>query len=299
MHRIEGFSLNGFKNLGIGVGLRATHYQHFLEHKPKSVSWVEVISENFMDWKNQKTGQRPLQTLQKVRQDYPVVLHGVSLSVGSCDPLDKQYILALKDLIHKIAPAWVSDHLCWTGVLGENLHDLLPIPYTEEALHLVTHKLKQVQDYLNRHILIENPSSYLQFENEDFTEWSFLAEVARAADCGILLDVNNIYVSSINHKFDPLVYLKSLPKERVKQIHLAGHTNLGTHLIDTHDAPVCNEVWDLYRWACGYFDGVSVMLERDDKIPAWEELELEIKKMAAIQKEENAKKISFRAANNF
>lgn len=287
--------MNGFKDLGIGVGLRPTYYRHFLEHKPKSVSWVEVISENYMDWKNQKIG-RPLQTLQRVRQDYPVVLHGVSLSVGSCDPLDKDYILALKDLIHKIEPAWVSDHLCWTGVLGENLHDLLPIPYTEEALHWVTHKLKQVQDYLNRHILIENPSSYLQFENEDFTEWSFLAEVARAADCGILLDINNVYVSSINHNFDPIVYLKAMPKERVQQLHLAGHTHNGTHLIDTHDAPVCDEVWDLYRWACGHFDNVSTMLERDDNIPDWEELEVEIQKMDAIRREEHDKKISFGAA---
>ncbi len=284
--------LAGFKDLGVGVGLRPTHYSEFIDEKPKSVSWVEVISENFMDWKNQSI-KRPLQNLEKIRRHSPVVLHGVSLSIGSCEPVNKNYLSSLKKLIHQIEPAWVSDHLCWTGISGENLHDLLPIPYTQEALNLVVDKLHEVQNFLGRRILIENPSSYLQFEQDEMKEWEFLNLVSQKADCGILLDVNNIYVSSINHNFDPMTYLKALPKERVCQIHLAGHTNNGNYLIDTHDAPVCDEVWALYRTAIQYFGNVSTMIERDGNIPEWNELELEIKKLATIRREENANKSSF------
>lgn len=274
--------LSGFSDLGVGVGLRPTHYSHFMETKPESISWVEVISENFMDWKSQSV-KRPLQNLEKIRKHCPVVLHGVSLSIGSCEPLNKAYLSALKKLITQIEPAWVSDHLCWTGVSGENLHDLLPLPYTEEALYLVVDKLHAVQEFLGRRILIENPSSYLQFAQDEMTEWEFLNTLSQKADCGILLDVNNIYVSSINHNFDPLTYLKAMPKERVCQIHLAGHTTYENYLIDTHDQPVCDEVWQLYRFAVNHFGNVSAMLERDGNIPLWHEMETEIKKLAAIK----------------
>ncbi len=278
--------LNGFKDLGIGVGLRPTHYSEFLENKPASISWVEVISENYMNWQNQSI-KRPLQKLEKIRKQCPVVLHGVSLNIGSCDPINKNYLTALKDLIHKIEPAWVSDHLCWTGVDGENLHDLLPVPYTYEALNLVADKILAVQDFLGQRILIENPSTYLQFENEEMTEWEFLTLLTKKADCGLLLDVNNIYVGAINHSFNPIEYLKAIPKERVCQIHLAGHTDKGNYLIDTHDAPVCDAVWELYRWVAKNFGNVSAMIERDGNIPEWTELEQEIKKLASIRRKEN------------
>lgn len=287
--------LTGFKDLGIGVGLRTVHYSEFIHEKPKSVSWVEVISENFMDWKNQSI-KRSLQNLEKVRKNCPIVLHGVSLSIGSCEPVNKSYLYSLKKLINQIEPAWVSDHLCWTGVCGTNLHDLLPIPYTREALNLVVDKLHEVQNFLGRRILIENPSSYLQFEADEMKEWEFLKLVAQKADCGILLDVNNIYVSSINHNFDPVEYLKALPKERVCQIHIAGHTNYGNYLIDTHDSPVCNEVWALARLCFQYFGNVSAMIERDGQIPPFNELEKEVKKLAKIRREEVGKQSSFATA---
>jgi uncharacterized protein (UPF0276 family) len=287
--------LSDFKDLGIGVGLRPAHYHDFLYEKPDSVSWVEVISENFMNWKQHKI-QQPLQILERIRKDYPVVLHGVSLSIGSCDPINKDYLTSLNELIHKIDPPWISDHLCWTGVQGENLHDLLPLPYTQECLELIVNKLQQVQDFLGRRILIENPSTYLQFAQDEMTEWEFLNLVAKQADCGILLDINNIYVNSINHNFDPLNYLKAMPKNRVCQIHLAGHSNKGTHLIDTHDAPVCKEVWNLYKKAVQLFGNVSVMIERDDNIPPWNELEIEIKKLSTTRREEGGKNSSFAAS---
>ena len=274
--------LPDFKDLGVGVGLRPAHYSEFLKSAPSSVSWVEVISENYMGWKGHDPG-RSLQLLEKVRRNVPVVLHGVSMSLGSCDPLDESYLAKLRELVNRIQPAWMSDHLCWTGTAGQNLHDLLPLPYTEEVLNLVSLKIRTVQDYFGRRMLIENPSTYLQFTHSEMTEWEFMAELSKRADCGILLDVNNVYVSSVNHSFDPLTYLRAIPQGRVGQIHLAGHTNKGTHLVDTHDAPVCSQVWDLYRFAVGHFGGISAMVERDDKLPSWRELESELKTATLIR----------------
>ncbi len=274
--------LSDFKDLGIGVGLRPPHYPVFTKAPPATASWVEVISENYMGWRNQASG-RALQILEKVRQNVPVVLHGVSMSLGSCDPIDLDYLAKLKELTHRIQPAWISDHLCWTGVGGRNFHDLLPLPYTEEALDLVTRKIRTVQDYFGRRMLIENPSTYLQFASSEMTEWDFMAELARRSDCGILLDLNNVYVSSVNHGFDPLTYLRAIPKDRVGQIHLAGHTDRITHLVDTHDAPVCEAVWELYRFAVEHFGKVSAMIERDDNIPDWSELEAELRIMRDIR----------------
>ena len=284
--------ISGFKDLGVGVGLRPAHYNEFLMKKPQSVSWVEVISENYMNWGEQLNILRPFQTLEKIRNHYPVVLHGVSLNIGSSDPINKNYLNSLKDLIYKINPAWVSDHLCWTGINGENFHDLLPLPYTEEVLNLVGDKLLQVQDFLGRRILIENPSTYLQFKHSEMSEVEFIYLLVKKADCGILLDINNVYVNSINHNFNPIDYLMAIPKENVCQIHLAGHTDKGTYLVDTHDAPICDEVWELYRWSVSHFGNISAMVERDDNIPEWEELQSEISKVAEIRKEENEKAIN-------
>jgi uncharacterized protein (UPF0276 family) len=272
-----------FPHLGIGVGLRPNHYNVFLDNRPSSVSWVEVISENFMSWQAGGKPARAVQTLERIRRDYPVVLHGVSLNIGSTDALNRPYLKRLKTLIDCVSPALVSDHLCWTGVDGENTHDLLPVPYTEESLALIVRKIRQIQDILGRRILLENPSSYLSFSFSEMTEWQFLAEVARQADCGLLLDVNNVYVSSVNHGFDPMTYLKALPKDRVGQIHLAGHSREGRYLIDTHSTPVCQEVWALYEWTVHHLGRLNAMIERDENIPEWSELEREIQIIRSIQ----------------
>jgi uncharacterized protein (UPF0276 family) len=257
------------KNLGHGVGLRSEHFGRVLE-APTSVDWFEVISENFM-----VKGGRPLHVLDRVRRDYPVVLHGVSLSIGSSDPLDKRYLEALAALIKRVEPAWVSDHLCWTGVGGHNAHDLLPLPYTEEALLHTVERVSAVQDFLGRQIALENVSTYLSFAGSTMSEWEFLAQLAERADCGILLDVNNIYVSAANHDFDPATYLAAIPKDRVWQIHLAGHADKGTHLLDTHSRPVCDSVWSLYRQALERFGELASLVEWDEDIPAWDILEAE------------------------
>lgn len=271
-----------FPRLGLGLGLRPEHYADVLEGR-SSVSWFEVISENFMG-----DGGRPIRILEKVRQDRPVALHGVSLSVGSADPLNKQYLKRWRSLVERIEPAIVSDHLCWTGVDGENLHDLLPLPYTEETIDHVVEKVRQAQDFLKRRIALENVSSYIAFSHSEMTEWEFLSEIARRADCGILLDVNNIYVSAINHGFDALDYLHGMPAERIAQLHLAGHSTCatetgGTYLIDTHDQPVCDDVWTLYRKAVELFGPVSAMVEWDANIPEYSRLEREILKAGVIQ----------------
>ena len=276
--------LTEFRDLGTGVGLRPAHYRQFLDSKPESVSWVEVISENYLHWEN-RTIDRPIQILEKIRQNVPIALHGVSLSIGSADFTNLSYLKRLKDLTSRIQPVWISDHLCWTGVDGENLHDLLPIPYTEEALNWVVKKIIQTQDFLDRRILIENVSSYLEFSESEMSEWEFLSEVVQRADCGILLDVNNVYVSSVNHNFDPIEYLKKIPSHRVGQVHLAGHSNQGNHLIDTHSEPVCEQVWDLYRWTLKHIGLISTMIERDANIPEWEILEEEVKKISQIREE--------------
>jgi uncharacterized protein (UPF0276 family) len=251
---------------GFGLGLRSAHYEAILSSRPR-VDWFEALTENYL-----VPGGKPLHYLERVRSEYPLVLHGVSLSIGGTDPLDARYLRELRALARRIEPAWISDHLCWTGVDGTNLHDLLPLPWTEEALQHVVDRVHAVQDTLGTRILLENPSTYLEFGGSEMTEWAFLARVAQEADCFILLDVNNVYVNSRNHGFEPAAYLEALPRDRVRQIHLAGHTDNGDHLIDTHDAPVAPAVWALYQQAVERFGGVPTMIERDDRIPPLEEL---------------------------
>jgi uncharacterized protein (UPF0276 family) len=265
-----------FPALGCGVGLRPVHYAHVLDTRP-AVDWFEVISENFM-----VPGGRPLHVLERVRADYPLVLHGVSLSIGSSDPLDLAYLGELRALAERIEPAWVSDHLCWTGVGGHNLHDLLPLPYTEEALAHVVERIKRVQDTLGRRIALENVSSYLEFNDSHLTEWEFLAALAERADCAILLDVNNIFVSAYNHGFDPHTYLAAVPRGRVAQYHLAGHSDHGTHLLDTHDHPVRDEVWALFADAVRDIGPRSTLIEWDDRLPAFERLCAEAEQARAV-----------------
>lgn len=272
------------KDLGVGVGLRPAHHFNFLNEKPKSVHWVEVISENYMPWTG-KDFSPSIGTLSKVREDYPVALHGVSMNLGSADSLDLEYMKRLKMLIERINPFVVSDHLSWTGVIGENLHDLLPIPYTEEALENMVRKMEQAQNILGRQLLIENPSSYLEFKDSEMPETEFILKLLKKSDCGLLLDVNNVYVSSVNHGFDPIEYLKQIPQERIGQIHIAGHSQMNGYLIDTHDAPICDEVWSLYQWAVGNFGPKSVMIERDGNIPEWFELEKELLKIGEIREQ--------------
>ncbi len=246
---------------GFGLGLRPDHYPDFLAG-PQPVEWLEVISENYM-----VPGGRPLAMLDRIRADYPMVLHGVSLSIGSDEPLDRDYLADLKALAERVEPLWISDHLCWTGIDAHNSHDLLPLPYDAPALRCVVDNIGRVQDFLGRRILIENPSSYVTFRSSDRSEWDFLADMAERADCLLLLDVNNIYVSARNHGFDPLDYLAGLPANRIQQIHLAGHSDMGDYVIDTHDADVCDAVWDLYARAIHMFGPIATMIERDDNIP--------------------------------
>jgi len=253
-------------SLGHGIGLRTQHFEAFLAGGV-GVDWVEAISENFF-----APGGRPRAVLEKVRGELPVVLHGVSLSIGGPDPLDRQHLRRLRELAGWVEPAWVSDHLCWGTHRGRYLHDLLPLPFTEESLGHVVERVSAVQDVLGRQILLENVSSYLTFSASTLTEWEFLAEVARRADSGILLDVNNIYVSARNHGFDAHAYLEGIPVDRVAQFHLAGHSDHGTHLLDTHDHPVADPVWELYREAVRRFGPVSTLIEWDDHIPPLERL---------------------------
>jgi hypothetical protein len=257
-------------SLGFGLGLRVEHYETILNELP-AVDWFEALSENYL-----VPGGKPLYHLMRIREHYPMVMHGVSLSIGSAAPLDRAYIGELQALAKRIEPAWISDHLCWTGVGGKNLHDLLPLPYTDEALKHVVARVRTVQDILGRRILLENVSSYVSFRDSRMTEWDFLRTVAEEADCLILLDVNNIYVSSINHEFDPHDYLAAIPIERVQQMHLAGHQNHGDYLIDTHDHPVPDPVWALYAAAVRRFGPVSTMIERDANIPPLAELQMEL-----------------------
>ncbi len=263
---------------GFGLGLRVEHYADFLAGRP-DVDGLEVISENYM-----VPGGKPLAHLERIRADYPMVMHGVSLSIGSTDPLDRQYLRELKALTQRIEPAWVSDHLCWTGVDQHNLHDLLPLPYTEEALRHVAERVLQVQEALGRRLLLENVSSYVSFEGDEMPEWEFLAELAKRADCELLLDVNNVYVSSRNHGFDARRFIDAMPRERVRQIHLAGHEDHGDHLIDTHDHPVCDAVWDLYAHSVSRLGAVPTMIERDDHIPPLAELLAELDRARAIER---------------
>lgn len=252
--------------LGFGLGLRTEHYNAILESKPH-VDWFEVLSENYMI-----SGGKPLHYLDRIRENYPVVMHGVSLSIGSTTPFDADYLRDLRKLADRIQPAWISDHLCWTGVHGQNIHDLLPLPYTEETAKHVAERVGIVQDYLGRRILLENVSSYASYVDSTMTEWEFITEIAEKADCLLLLDVNNIYVSSYNHQFDAKAFIDGVPANRVQQIHLAGHQNNGDYIIDTHDAPVIDPVWDLYEYAISRLGVISTMIERDDHIPKLEVL---------------------------
>ena len=261
---------------GFGLGLRPKHYQAVLRSRPR-VDWFEALSENYMI-----PGGRPLHYLDRIREHYPVVLHGVSLSIGSTDRLDRAYLAELKALAARIEPAWISDHLCWTGVAGRNLHDLMPLPYTEEALRHVARRVREVQDVLGRRILLENVSSYVDYRSSAMTEWDFLAALAESADCEILLDVNNIYVSAFNHGFEALAFLDAMPARRVRQIHLAGHDNCGDIIIDTHDAKVIGPVWDLYAEAIRRFGPVPTMIERDDRIPPLGSLLRELDRARAV-----------------
>jgi hypothetical protein len=260
----------GYPYLGFGLGLRVPHYETILQTLPK-VDWFEVISENYM-----VPGGKPLDYLERIRSHYPMVMHGVSMSIGGTDPLNREYLKQLKALAERIEPMWISDHLCWTGADGKNLHDLLPLPYTEEALQHVVDRVSQVQDFLGRRMLLENVSSYVSYHQSEMPEWEFVAALAERADCLLLLDVNNVYVSSVNHDFNPVEYLQGIPVDRVQQFHLAGHSNCGDYIIDTHDAPIIDPVWDLYAAAVRRFGNVSTMIERDDNIPELSELLAEL-----------------------
>jgi uncharacterized protein (UPF0276 family) len=262
--------------LGFGLGLRPRHYQAILESNPE-VDWFEIISENYM-----VPGGKPMAMLERIRARYPLVMHGVSLSIASTAPLDMSYLHALRELVRRVEPRWISDHLCWTGVHGVNLHDLLPVPYTEEALDHVVERVKRVQDFLGRRIALENVSTYLEYQVSQMSEWEFVAELSRRADCWLLCDLNNIYVNEFNHGGSATSFLAALPPERVVQFHLAGHTYNETHLIDTHDADVCPEVWDIYAAALERFGPVSTMIERDDKIPPLNELLAELDTARAV-----------------
>ena len=261
---------------GCGLGLRRDHYQDVLSGRP-DVPWFEVISENFM-----VPGGRPRHVLERVRADYPVALHGVSLSIGSAEPVKPDYLARLKALVGWVEPAIVSDHLCWTGLGGHNSHDLLPLPFTAEAVCTVASKVRQVQDALGRPILLENVSSYVAFRAIEMAEWEFVAAVAEDADCHLLLDVNNVYVNARNQGFDPFRYLDGLPVSRVRQLHLAGHEDHGAVVIDTHDAPVCDPVWELFRHAVARFGPQPALIERDANIPPLGELVAEARRADAV-----------------
>lgn len=267
-----------FPYLGFGLGLRTDHYEEIVQKKP-AVDWFEILTENYL-----VPGGKPLYYLDKIRENYPLVMHGVSLSIGSTDPLDKAYLKQLKSLAERIEPKWISDHLCWTGVKGLNMHDLLPLPYTEGALKHIVNRVQEIQDYLGRPILLENVSTYLTYIQSEMTEWEFITEIARRSDCYLLLDVNNIYVSSVNHEFNPLDYINSIDPERVVQIHLAGHSNQGNYIIDTHDAPIIQPVWDLYGQTIRRLGPVSTMIERDDNIPPLADLLTELNHAKTIMK---------------
>ncbi len=263
---------------GFGIGLRPTHYQAILASKPH-VDWFEIISEDFLI-----DGGAPLFYLDNIRRDYPMAMHGVSLSIGSCDPLNKDYLSKLRDLAKRVDPLWISDHLCWTGVNGVNIHDLMPIPYTEEAVRHIVLRVKAVQDYLGRQLLLENVSSYVSYQASEMTEWEFLSEIAKRADCLILLDINNIFVNAFNHRFNPFDYLNAIPVDRVRQFHLAGHDHCGTHIIDTHDSAIISDVWDLYEAALNRFGSVATLIERDANIPALDDLLHELDRARSIHR---------------
>src|SRR5215468_1785420 len=257
---------NGFTDYGVGIGLRVPHYRHILEKKPV-VAWFEIISENYM-----LDGGRPLAILDCILEQYNVVQHGVSMYFGSAEPLSREHLRRLKALVRRTKTPWLSDHLCWGSVDGTYTHDLLPMPYTFEAARITAEKIRQAQDFLEVPIAVENVSSYAEYHISQMTEWEFLNEVVEQADCGILLDVNNIYVSSQNHSFDPLAYVENVPHDRVAQIHIAGHSKYEKYILDTHDHAVIDPVWRLYRRALELVGPTATLLEWDDRIPSFEEV---------------------------
>ena len=278
----------GLPDLGIGVGLRTVHFGYVLANQP-AVDWFEILSENFMD-----TGGRPLYVLDQVAERYSIAMHGVSMNIGSKDPLDWDYLRKLKELARRTKAHWVSDHLCWTGVAGQNVHDLLPLPTNEETLRYTVSRVGEVSDFLERPLILENASTYLEFASSTMTECDFLARLLEEADCGILLDVNNVYVSSFNHGFDPRAYIDAIPPDRVVQYHLAGHTNKGTHIIDTHNDHVIDEVWDLYGYSHERTGPVATLLEWDADIPEFEVLHAEALKVRAYRGQAQAETVQTR-----
>ncbi len=264
--------------LGFGLGLRAPHFEQIIADKP-AVDWFEIISENYF-----VAGGKPWHYLNKIRADYPIVMHGVSMSIGSIDPINKDYLNQLKNTIARVEPQWVSDHLCFTQVGGINSHDLLPMPYTSEALDHLANKISQVQDYLGREMIFENVSSYLTYNDSQMSEWEFLAQLHKQTGCKFLMDVNNVYVSARNHDFNAMDYLSAIPSTAIAQIHLAGHQDFGTHIIDTHDEDVPDAVWDLYAQYAKTLNPVSTMIERDDNIGSLDDLITELEHAKALVK---------------
>ena len=269
----------GLPDLGVGIGLRIPHYAHIFEHRPP-VDWFGIISENFM-----VGGGLPIHNLDRILAHYRVVQHGVSLSIGSTAPLDRDYLGQLKTLLRKVQSPWVSDHLCWTGIPGANLHDLLPLPYTDEVIRHVAARARAVQDFLEVRLVLENVSSYLTYTSSTMTEWEFVSAILEEADCGLLLDLNNIYVSSFNHGFDPRAFVEGVPHHRIVQYHLAGHTHHGSYILDTHSDHVIDPVWDLYRRACELTGNVSTLVEWDDDIPPFHTLIAEADKARSLRDE--------------
>ena len=261
---------------GFGLGLRTEHYSDFVA-APQRVDWLEIISENYL-----VDGGKPLHFLDRIRRDYPMVMHGVSLSIGSSDPLDADYLRQLKALVERVQPAWVSDHLCWTGTDSLNLHDLLPLPYTEETLRHLAPRVAHVQDVLGCPFLLENLSSYVRYRADEMHEWEFIGELVARTGCELLLDVNNVYVNSVNHGFDPQAFIDAIPAKAVRQIHLAGHEHHGDYIIDTHDHPICDAVWDLYAYTVRRLGAVPTMIERDDNIPPLPELIAELETVRRV-----------------
>lgn len=259
-------------NAGLGLGLRSKHFDHILEHQP-DVDWFELISENFMD-----SGGRPKHVLMQIAEIYPLVMHGVSLSIGSVDPLNKEYLSKLKQLSAEINPMWISDHLCWTGINSLNTHDLLPVPLTEESLKHICKRINTIQDFLERPLIFENPSTYLSFRQSTIPEYDFLRFMTEETGCGLLLDVNNVYVSAFNNDFDPVHYIQQLPHDHIVQMHIAGHQHCGDYIIDTHDSKVEHEVWKLFHLAWQLTGGVSTLLEWDSKIPEFDVYHAELLK---------------------
>lgn len=261
--------------LGFGLGLRSTYYQTILEQRP-AIDWFEIVSENYL-----VEGGKALYYLDAIGEHYPLVMHGVSLSIGGPHALDRDYLQRLKQLAGRVKPAWISDHLCWSRGNAHQLHDLLPLPYTEESLLHVAARVRQVQDVIERPLVLENVSSYLRSADDQFTEWQFLAALSELSGCELLLDVNNVYVSAQNHGFDAWDFISGLPAARVRQMHLAGHSDYGSYLIDTHDQPVSDPVWQLYQRTVAHLGPVSTLLERDDHYPPLEELLTELDKARA------------------